>query len=59
MHMLKKMHHLIVQRKAYTFYSSLSVEMLHGSDTCSEFERVTNDQRITKKNFEYSEEETN
>lgn len=50
MHMLKKKkHHLIVQQKAYTFYSSFSVEMQHGSDTCTEFGRVTNEQKVAKK----------
>lgn len=60
MHMLKKMHHLIVQQKAYTFYSSFSVEMQHGSDTCTEFGRVTKEQKVAKKKkIEYSDEETN
>lgn len=31
--------------------------MLHGSDTCTEFGRVTNEQKVTKK-VECSEEET-
>lgn len=54
------MHHLIVQQKAYTFYSSFSVEMQHGSDTCTEFGRVTNEQKVAKKKKkEYSGEEKN